>query len=125
MQDTLIGPAFEVVSLPDRSPRVVLLRVVADLDLATAPATERQLETISGGEPLICAVVVDFGLDDFVCVRGVGMLLDLTRRLHSWGGRLLFCGPPPGLRRLVEILDLDGDIEIVDTVDDALRAVGG
>jgi hypothetical protein len=58
-------------------------------------------------------------------VRGLMMLLDVSRRLRSCGGRLLVCAPPLGLRRVAEILDHDGEITTVDTVDDALRAVQG
>jgi len=103
---------------PDR-PGIALLRVVADLDIATIPATERQLAAVLDVTPHR-AVIVDFDIDAFVSARGLRLLLDLNRRLRSPDGRLLICGPPPGLLRMIEVLNLGHEIELLATVHEAI-----
>jgi anti-anti-sigma factor len=121
MADILRGPAVVAVESPG-TPGTALLRVVADLDIATIPATEQQLAAIVDVSPPHCAVVVDFDIDAFVSAHGLRLLRDLNRRLRSSGRRLLICGPPLGLRRMVEILNLGQEIELLDTVHEAIPA---
>jgi anti-anti-sigma factor len=123
MHNVLRGPALQVADLPD-PPHIALLHIVADLDLATLPDSERQLAAVLDSTPTTRVVILDFTTDAFVCVRGVRMLRDLSRRLHQRHGRLLVCGPPPVLRRMIQILTLDDEIEFFPSIDEALRAVG-
>jgi len=90
MPDILRGPAFVPADSPD-TPGVALLRVVADLDIATIPATKRQLAAVLDVDPAHRAVIVDFDIDAFVSAHGLRLLLDLNRRLRSSQGRLLLC----------------------------------
>jgi anti-anti-sigma factor len=120
--DILGGPAFGPVDLPD-TPNVALLRVVADLDIAPIAATERELVAVLDVDPLHRAVILDVGLGAFVSTQGLRLLLDLNRRLRSSDRRLLLCAPPPGLRRMIEVLNLDHEIELLATVHEAIPAV--
>ncbi len=115
------GPAFVTVRHTDTS-GVALLRVVADLDLATAPGAEQQLATLLNAAAPTGTVILDFDSGTFVGVRGLRLLLDLNRRLRSGGRRLFVCAPTPSLERMVQILDLDREIEFMAGVHDALRA---
>ncbi len=114
------GPAFVTVRHTGAS-GVALLRVVADLDLATAPDAERQLATLLSAVDATGTVILDFGSGTFVGVRGLRLLLDLNRRLRSRGRRLLVCAPPPGLEWMVRVLDLDHEIEFITGAPDAFR----
>jgi anti-anti-sigma factor len=119
MPDILHGPAFVPADSPD-TPGIALLRVVADLEIATIPATKRQLAAVLDVDPAHRAVIVDFDIDAFVSAQGLRLLLDLNRRLRSSNGRLLLCGPPPGLRRMIEVLNLGHEIELLATVHEAI-----
>jgi anti-anti-sigma regulatory factor len=124
MHETAQCPALVVVD-PPVAAGITLLWVVADLDMTTIPAADRQLRSVLDLAPPKSTVVLDFGLDAFVSARGLGLLLDLSDRLHARGGLLIASTPPVGLRLMVETLDLSARIRAVPTVRDALRVASG
>ena len=100
---------------------VTVVRVLADLDLASVATGERQLRAVLERVPFGRILVLEFTPGTFVCVRGLHLLVDFAHRLHREGGHLIACAPPWGLARMVEILELRSDLTIVASVHDAMR----
>jgi anti-sigma B factor antagonist len=103
----------------------VVLSVIGDLDLATAPGLRQDvLALISEGRR---HVVVDLGPTDFVDSVGIGMLVAVLKRLRVHGGELAIACPDARLQRLFSVVDLDRIVTIAASVEaaigpDALRA---
>jgi anti-sigma B factor antagonist len=67
-------------------------------------------------------VVLDLSGVDFVDSAGVGVLVGLFKNARLRGGRVRFCGLTPGVRSVLEIIQLDRIFEIYDDVAAATRA---
>ncbi len=82
-----------------------------------------QLLALCGDDPTGCCLVVEVGPDCFVDVRGLGVLLELSQLLQQRGGRMVLVSPSRGLARILQILQLDGELPFVRTTEDAWREV--
>ena len=59
-------------------------------------------------------VLVDFSTVDFMDSSGVTALLVAAQRARGGGGALVVCSPSPRVRRVFEVLALDGVLPIED-----------
>jgi anti-sigma B factor antagonist len=66
-------------------------------------------------------VVLDLSGVDFLDSAGVGVLVGLFKNARLRGGRARFCGLTPGVRSVLEIIQLDRIFEIYDDVAAATR----
>jgi anti-sigma B factor antagonist len=88
----------------------VLVRVLGEIDIVTAPVLQRHLESaIGSGRPTI---VIDLEETTFLDARGVGVLVGARKRVTSAGGRLVIRRPPPLVRRVLELADQAGRMPI-------------
>jgi anti-sigma B factor antagonist len=77
-----------------------------EIDIATAPAIRRLLmAAISGGD---VHLAVDMSGVAFIGAAGIGVLVAATHRAREAGGSLSLLAPSPQVRRLLDILHLDG-----------------
>jgi len=67
-------------------------------------------------------VVVDLSGVEFLDSAGVGVLVGLFKNSRSHGGRARFCGLTPGVRSVLELIQLDRIFEIYDDVETAIRS---
>jgi len=67
-------------------------------------------------------VVVDLTGVDFLDSAGVGVLVGLFKNSRLRGGRARFCGVTPGVRSVLELIQLDRIFEIYDDVEEAVRS---
>ena len=67
-------------------------------------------------------VVVDLSSVDFLDSAGVGVLVGLFKNARMRGGRARFCGLTPGVRSVLEIIQLDRIFEIYDDAEAAVRS---
>jgi anti-sigma B factor antagonist len=67
-------------------------------------------------------VLVDLSCVEFLDSAGVGVLVGLFKNARMRGGRVRFCGLKPGVRSVLELIQLDRIFEIYDDVDTAARA---
>jgi anti-sigma B factor antagonist len=77
-----------------------------EIDIATAPAIRRFLmAAISGG-----AVHLDVDISGvaFIGAAGIGVLVAAANRAREAGGSLSLLAPSPQVRRLLDVLHLDG-----------------
>ena len=95
-------PVFDLAVLRDRSS--VLVRVVGELDLATAPRLAeavRELREVGWD-----VIVVDLAAADFVDSTGLRLLLDLDGRARCEGWRFALRGSCRPLERLLCVTGL-------------------
>ncbi len=67
-------------------------------------------------------VVVDLSGVAFLDSAGVGVLVGLFKNSRLRGGRARFCGLTPGVRSVLELIQLDKIFEIYDDAETATRA---
>jgi anti-anti-sigma factor len=67
-------------------------------------------------------VLVDLTGVEFIDSAGVGVLVGLFKNARLRGGRARFCGLTPGVRSVLELIQLDRIFEIYDDVESAVGA---
>jgi len=89
------------------------------IDSANAGEVKREALRLLGETP---NVVVDLSGVLFLDSAGVGVLVGLFKHARGRGGRARFCGLTPGVRSVLELIQLDRIFEIYDDVDSAVRS---
>ena len=96
----------------DRPPDVdgaVRLKLIGELDLVTAHHARDGLRRAQvTGRPVIC----DLGDVQFVDVSGLRVLLDATAHATLTSSRLTIANCPPIVPRMLELLGLDGALDV-------------
>jgi anti-sigma B factor antagonist len=88
----------------------VIVRVVGEIDIVTAPVLKRHLDAaIAAGRPLI---VIDLEETTFLDARGVGVLVSARKAAGRGGGRIVIRKPPPLVRRVLEVADQIERLEV-------------
>jgi anti-sigma B factor antagonist len=114
---------FETV-VATGSSGVVVLAVIGDLDIASAPKFQRELHSsIDAAGP--AGVVLDLAGVDLVDGIGLGVVLDGIKRTGLRGGRLVIARPGPQARRELELTRLVEILPVHETIEDAMAAVEG
>jgi anti-anti-sigma factor len=90
--------------------RVVVVRVQGEVDAATAPrlgeAVTRQLNRRR-------RVVLDLEHVDFMDLHGLAILMRATRKARADGGSFAIARPAFCVRRLVELVHAEGEIQVL------------
>jgi anti-anti-sigma factor len=89
------------------------------IDSANAAEVKTEALRLLGEAP---DVVVDLRSVEFLDSAGVGVLVGLFKHARLHGGRARFCGLTPGVRSVLELLQLDRIFEIYDDVEAAVRS---
>jgi anti-anti-sigma factor len=99
-----------------------VLVVNGELDLATAPQlTSAALALVDAGAD---NVIVDARELSFCDSSGLTAFVRIANRLEPAAGRLAIVGPQAIVRRVLEISGLVETLVVVDSVDDAVVALG-
>lgn len=103
-----------------RSGRTVRLSVGGcdAIDSANADAIKAEALRLVGEA---ADVVVDLSGVEFLDSAGVGVLVGLFKHARLRGGRARFCGLTPGVRSVLELIQLDRIFEIYEDVEIAAR----
>ena len=98
-----------------------ILHMRGELDLCSAPSFRTDLVQLIGrGRP----VVVDFSELQFLDMRGIHVLEDCNRLAEQRGQRLVLVGSVPLVHKILTIAKVRERICVVDTVGEALKALG-
>ena len=89
------------------------------IDSANAAEVKSEALRLLGEVP---DVIVDLSGVNFLDSAGVGVLIGLFKNARQRGGRARFCGLTPGVRSVLQIIQLDRIFEIYDDVETAARA---
>jgi anti-sigma B factor antagonist len=92
---------------PTRAPTVT---VAGEVDLATAPRLRASLVGIL--EDGNADAVVDLAAVEFIDASGIGVLVWAASLAGDRGGRLTIRNPSPAVRLVLDLLELDGALEI-------------
>jgi anti-anti-sigma factor len=94
----------------DRVPGGVRVRVVGEMDIATAPQLVAAMRSLS--RPDLQHVWLDLTELTFVDAAGLAALVQVRRLVDGQGGRLTLRGVPPFVRRLLTITNLSRDFTL-------------
>lgn len=100
------GPLLE--ARVARSGRTATVSVRGELDIGTGAVLRRRLASLSAEEPVPSRIVVDLSDLTFVDASGIGVLLAAQRELRGRGGQLVLRHPSRVVRRVLQVLELDG-----------------
>jgi len=89
------------------------------IDCANAAAVKAEALRLLGD---VADVVIDLSCVEYLDSAGVGVLVGLFKNARLRGGRARFCGLTPGVRSVLEIIQLDRIFEIYDDVETAVRS---
>jgi anti-anti-sigma factor len=89
------------------------------IDCANATQVKAEALRLLGESP---DVVIDLSCVDYLDSAGVGVLVGLFKNARLRGGRARFCGLTPGVRSVLEIIQLDRIFEIYEDVETAARS---
>jgi anti-anti-sigma factor len=89
------------------------------IDGANAAEVKSEALRLLGDAP---DVVVDLKGVEFLDSAGVGVLVGLFKNSRLRGGRARFCGMTPGVRSVLELIQLDRIFEIYEDVEEAVRS---
>lgn len=100
-----------------------VLMVKGEIDIYTAPMFKQAVVgLVSDGNT---NVVIDLSGVTFMDSSGFGTLLGATRRLRPAGGGLHLAGANSTIQRMLRLTRLDTIMELYDTAEEAVRALGG
>jgi anti-sigma B factor antagonist len=98
---------------------VVLLALTGEFDVAAAPAARARFEEAQARRPR--GVVLDMAEVTFTDSSALRELLAAHAALQAERARLIIAAPPPMLERVLEVTRARDLLEIVPTVETALR----
>jgi anti-anti-sigma factor len=93
----------------------VVVVPVGEIDMATIDAVQAQIDAAAGEARL---VVLDLREVTFIDSAGVRLVLQGTRELAATGRELAVVQGPAAVRRVFELVGLDGRVRIVDSAPD-------
>ncbi|MBV8217588.1 MAG: STAS domain-containing protein [Solirubrobacterales bacterium] len=100
----------QIAIVSRRLERGIVLVVSGEIDLATAPAVERELMHAEKYHDLIA---IDLSKVSFLDSTGLHAIMDSNLRLRERGGRLLIVEGPPQISRLFELTGLSDHLDLV------------
>jgi anti-sigma B factor antagonist len=118
LTDSVTDPPFELRL--SRTDQAVIVEVVGEIDMATAPELAAELEGVGDDSGL---VVVDLAQVTFVDSSGLKALVQANRELGRRGIGFRVVSPADhAVRRIFEITQLTEPLNVVDSLDDALAS---
>ena len=104
-----------------RHDRVAVLAVTGELDLASSPALEGELERVSQSDAGV--VIVDLRELEFLDSTGLSVLVKANRRAVEAGQRFALVRGGPQVQRLLELTGVADRLTVVDTPEELLGGV--
>lgn len=96
----------------------IVMTLVGEFDIAGTDllrATFRDAITATSNK-----LVVDLAATTFLDSMALGAIVGAGRRASAWGGWLRLVAPPPNIRRVLRITELDTVFGLYDTVEQAV-----
>ena len=93
-----------------------VVRVIGDLDMATAPALEERIASVGSASRL----VIDLSQCTFLDSAAVRLLMTSARDSETAGTPLALVASDPGILRVLEITSVEDILPVHSTLDEAL-----
>lgn len=104
------GPALRINA--DADGPTTVLRLIGELDLATAEQLRGRVREVVGGHEDLRRLVFDVAGLEFMDVTGLGALLDARRKLVARGGSVAIRRPRPMVVRMLALLELEDALQV-------------
>ena len=101
--------------------RAAVLAVTGELDLASSPALEGELERVSQSDAWV--VIVDLRELEFLDSTGLGVLVKANHRAEEAGRRFALVRGGPQVQRLLNLTGIVDRLTVVDTPEELLGGV--
>ena len=118
MEDYFTSGNFRAWS--EEIPVALVLHVAGELDLMTAPALQLRFRQLIGRDR---PIVVDFSELQYLDMAGVHALEDCHQQAKQAGQRVVLVGSSPLVHKILAIVHLNERVPLVDTMEEALKAV--
>lgn len=100
----------------------IVLAVVGEFDLASAPRVRQAILRSIGSSPAEgVKLLLDLSGVDFIDSSGLGVLIGAKRRVGQAGGSVRVVVREPQVRAVFDVTDLDRVFDLFETVDGALH----
>jgi anti-sigma B factor antagonist len=99
--------------------RAVVISVTGELDLASSPALEQQLERLAPTDTAL--VIVDLRALEFMDSTGLSVLVRADQRAQEHNQRLVLVKGPQQVQRLLTLTGVEERLTLVDTPEELLR----
>jgi anti-anti-sigma factor len=104
--------------------RLMLARVEGEVDISNVDVLRERLA--GGVEEERTGMVLDLSDTEYLDSSGLRLLVDLRDRLRERGQALAVVAPSGGpVRRLIELIELDGPLSVHESDAEAAAALGG
>lgn len=100
---------------------LVLVVIAGELDLADEPKADLAVDFVVSLAPP--KVLVDLTPCEFVDATGLRILLQAQRRIRQAGSRIVFAGPSPQVRRILDLTGVDEQLALAEDRDRGLAAL--
>ncbi|NLS44349.1 MAG: anti-sigma factor antagonist [Firmicutes bacterium] len=104
---------------------VLVVNVLGELDLNTAPNFRSAIEKELGPNPDITDILLIMKDITFMDSSGLGVILGSHKRLNAYGGEIIIAAPSPQVRKVFELSGLIRVISVYGTEDEAWAKVVG
>jgi anti-sigma B factor antagonist len=101
-------------AIVDRTDDAAVIRLVGELDLASAPDLQACLGDVVASTPPDVVVIIDLDELSFCDSTGISALVRAANGARRGGRRLVLRRPRPGVRRVLEITGVISVFEIED-----------
>ena len=115
----VIEPTFEVAEYG----RWAVMRVMGEIDMATAPRLRQHVQTVTARGPE--GLVLDLDQVEFIDSTGLGVMVGAAKRMRINDGQLRIVCSQPHLNELFELTRLNEVFDLYETLEDALHDVPG
>lgn len=102
---------------------VLIIRLNGELDHHTAEQLRTQAEQ-KIAESEIKHLLFNLEGLSFMDSSGLGVMLGRYKQISQWGGRMMVCAISPSIHRLFELSGMFKIIQLAETEDEALDALG-
>jgi anti-anti-sigma factor len=103
-----------------------VVRIAAEGEITIrdfADAGKNPLEAVLGVHWASHRVLLNMEQISFIDSSAIGWMIDCHRRFRQAGGRLVFCGPTPGVREMIDLLKMRQVLDIYETQTQAEAAL--
>lgn len=98
--------------------RTAIIVVSGELDLASSPELEQQLEKVWGSNAE--QLVIDLRGLEFMDSTGLSIIVSAHQRLAESGGKLSVVRGPPQVQRLLDLTGVSERLRLVDSPEEVL-----
>jgi anti-sigma B factor antagonist len=112
---------FDIQTEELDTPGTAVVRVVGELDVATAPRLRQEAVRLVGLG--ITRVVLDLGGVDFIDSTGLGVIVGMVKRLRTHGGELSLIRGEDRVTKVFDITRVSDILPLHESLDEALAAL--